>query len=130
MKKKGIKIEVIEFLRVQLSKLKADSWIEIELKSKRNPKFHRKYWAFCNKVAEYNQHEGLTPEQVSTALKYKSGHFDLVPQGNGIYEKKEKSISFANMEQQEFEVYYENAVNSAYLIWNYTIDELEMLRTF
>lgn len=97
---------------------------EIEIKKKRNIKFHRKYWAFVNVIAI---EQNMEPDHVNHALKLAIGHYDII-EIKGFHVKYPKSISFAKMDDEEFSLFFEKVRFKAHEIWEYSREtETELL---
>lgn len=77
----------------------------------RNPKHHRKFMALVALVAETSEtFDNL--DKALCAVKVAAGHCDFIANPEtGELIAVPRSISFANMDQEEFEVFYTNAVN-------------------
>lgn len=77
----------------------------------RNVLHHRKYWALVNLCAK--NADGWTAESLSDYLKVKTGHFTpmTIPVAPDVIIRKPKSISFAAMDQMEFEKFYDRALD-------------------
>lgn len=88
-----------------------------EWKKLRNGKFHRKFFALLKITRENMPHtiaeqRGIVNEKTLLIdLKILLGHYDLfvTMEGKPIYEPK--SISFASMDQIEFEAFYQQTVD-------------------
>lgn len=82
--------------------------VACNVKQPRNVQHHRLFFALMSKVFE-NQTYFKTVEQLVTALKIAIGHTDTIQTKRGTYTIP-KSISFAAMDQGEFDTFYENSV--------------------
>jgi len=101
-------------------KLKVGSTIHAEFKKYRRPIFHRKYFALLNigfdnwQPGEINSKYGV-PEKNFTRFRediaIMCGYFDLVIRLDGTSRPEAKSISFANMDQEEFEKLYSKTID-------------------
>ncbi len=110
-----------------IKKLK-DGDYQIEIKRSRNLKWHRKYWLACTIVSEnMREDEPVSKEAVSDYVKIETGHVNLVKIRGEIY-RFPKSISFSSMAPEEWEVFWEKAVEvfCAKLIPGLDRDELEL----
>ena len=74
----------------------------------RNIGHHRKYWALCQLIADHSQIE--TAELVSDVLKVKTGHSHFVQTKSGEGLTFPKSISFAAMDQNAFDDFWDRCV--------------------
>jgi len=95
-----------------LGKIKHDDLVRVEIKRPRNARHHRKFWALIGLVAE-NQEHYRNAEEVCTAFKFAIGHYDeqrFVVAGETYLHRQPKSISFAKMDQAQFEDFYNRAV--------------------
>lgn len=86
-------------------KIKVGEPLEYEYKQLRNIRFHRKLFALLNMVFQ-NQEIYNNIEHLRKDLTIESGYYDLRPNIHGEEIKEAKSISFANMDQDEFDSYY------------------------
>lgn len=82
--------------------------VTVNVKQPRNPQHHRLFWALMSKVYE-NQSHFKSVEQLVSAVKIATGHTETVVLKRGTYEIP-KSISFAAMDQGEFDIFYDRAV--------------------
>lgn len=81
--------------------------LKVEVRKARSGQHHRMYWALCNLVAQ--NHESLTTARaVDQAIKMLSGHVDMLRVGDEII-RVPASISYAAMDQDEFNQYYKRA---------------------
>jgi hypothetical protein len=86
-------------------KIKVGEPLEYEYKQLRNIKFHRKLFALLNMVFQ-NQEIYNNIEHLRKDLTIEAGYYDLRANIHGEEIKEAKSISFANMDQDEFDSYY------------------------
>lgn len=93
-----------------INKQKPGTVISADVKSDRNLKLHRKYWALCNLVSQ-NSEVYTSPEMVSDICKLKLGLVDYRIVVNGEVIIKTKSISFDKMPQEDFDIFYKQALN-------------------
>ena len=92
----------------QLAKIKQGQVVCYEIKRPRNGGFHRKYFALLGIVVDncdYNL------EQLLHIIKLKLGHFEQIINTNGKVIYIPKSISFAKMDQDQFEEFYSKTIN-------------------
>lgn len=114
-----MKINLIKHYQVLLPSLPQDAELlegigfgeilEVEIKRPRNGKFHRKFFALLQVVKESTDYDNV--EQILLLLKLKLGHYETIVNTNGKPIYYPKSISFAKMEQPEFEQFYSQSVN-------------------
>lgn len=98
--------EVQESDREAISKIKLGKMVQIEIKQPRNLKFHRKFYGML-RLAYENQDKYEPFERFEDVVKLGVHHVDVIVMPNGYTTYKPKSISFAKMEQPEFEAFYE-----------------------
>lgn len=88
-------------------KMPTNEMFEIEFTKGRNYKFHRKYFALL-KLAFENQSDYRTLEDMRHDIIIVAGYYDeIVSKITGDIMKKAKSISFVNMDENEFSELYE-----------------------
>jgi len=91
-------------------KLKLGEEYEVEIKKKRNYKFHKKYFALLNLCFE-NQDKFEDINDLRYYLTMKSGFVKKIDTGNGIMHIP-KSISFSNMDEIEFDNLYQLTITT------------------
>ena len=98
-------------------KLKSGQQGKYEFWSNRNLGFHRKYFSMINKVitllpedAAYLPWANSTYMRKQLALA--TGHYDEIIDLDGVINKQAKSISFKNMQQDEFEQLYSATIDA------------------
>jgi hypothetical protein len=93
-----------------LRKLKVGEVVQCELTKPRNLAHHRKFWALLN-VFWQAAGDWSSPYAVLIELKVRLGHVQkVVIRETGEVVSVPKSISFAQMDQFEFDSFYEKAV--------------------
>ena len=95
--------------REALSKIGVGDLVRAEIKRPRNTDHHRKFFAMLNLVYE-NQEHYKSPNDLLEVLKIRIGHCHTVQTKHGEV-KIPKSISFAAMDQTEFDQFYNRAVD-------------------
>ena len=80
----------------------------LEGRRPRNLAHHAKFWALLTLVCQ-NQEHYQTVEEVCVAFKFAIGHTHKLKTAQGIVEYP-ASISFAAMDQTEFEAFYDRAI--------------------
>ena len=100
--------------RTALRKIKHGSTVVADIRRPRNVKFHRKFFAMMNLVWE-SAGDWPSVEHLLDDVKVAIGHCEkrqFVNRNTGeTYEyTRPKSISFANMNDDEFEKFYERAL--------------------
>lgn len=94
----------------KLKTLKRGEVVQVDFKKPRNHKFHRKFFALLQIVVEFDPRYDNV-EQVLHLMKLKLGYFLTVINTDGRVTYQTKSISFASMDQTDFEIFYNDAVN-------------------
>jgi len=102
------------------AKIKAGDTVHGKFSKVRNPAFHRKYFALLNiafdtwEPGEINSKYGR-PEKNFDAfrkdLAILSGFYEIVIRLDGSTRIEAKSISFASMNEEEFETLYSNTID-------------------
>jgi hypothetical protein len=90
-------------------KIGAGEIVEIEIKKRRNIRFHRKFFALL-KVAFDNQDTYSNPEHFRKAVLLESGHYEMVKIGEKIVFDV-SSISFARCDEFKFSQIYDKALD-------------------
>lgn len=107
--------------------------------SKRNMKFHRKYFALLNFAFEHwesgelsgKQFEGVIPQKSFTRFRkdivIMAGFFEQEIRITGELRIVAKSISFSNMKEKDFEELYSNTINVIlkHILTNYNKGQLD-----
>lgn len=109
-KQYGQLIPATEQDRELIEKVSQGEVIYAEFKKMRNGRHHRKYFALLNKVFE-NQEKYGTFEEFRATVTVMAGHCDVVYAGD-VEIRIPRTISFAKMDQREFEIFYNNAINA------------------
>lgn len=103
-----------------MAKLPSGVPIKIEATQPRNLLHHRKFWALCQAVARASGNPRYNAERVKDDLCITTGHYDiLVSPMTGEAKPIPKSISFANMDQTEFDLFFERCVQAIYEHWGH-----------
>lgn len=89
----------------------------------RNIKLHRKLFAIIKKVIN-NLNDWYTPEEFLIILKIKMGYYKTVNLNNKKYIIP-KSISFSEMDNEEFSIFYKTAVSIMAKILGVSVEQLE-----
>lgn len=86
-----------------------------EIKRPRNIKFHKKFFALMN-LAYSMQEEYKTMKSFRQAVTIKAGYCDIsqivIPELGEVNVCRPKSISFANMDESEFDIFYEDVLRT------------------
>jgi len=118
----GILAPASELVADKLTKFKSGEIYIIEIKKTRNPQFHAKVFAFFNFCFEYWSAENTDLEHMEEPdqfdvfrknLTVLAGYYDTYCKIGGGVRIEAKSLSFGNMEQEEFEAYYSALINAA-----------------
>ena len=96
----------------QFAKLRRNTEYKCDLKKARNPDHHRKGFALIDLI--FNSQEAyLTLEDMLTELKLLTGWYVEHVRSSGELVYIPKSISFADMDQLEFETFYDRVLDLA-----------------
>jgi hypothetical protein len=93
-----------------LHTLKMGEAVSVEVKRPRNLKHHRLYWKLMQVVCD-NQEHYRNKEELSDAFKIEVGLFTWARGPDRIEYQKPGSISWAKMDQAEFNTFFTKAVN-------------------
>jgi uncharacterized protein DUF1367 len=97
--------------RRRLAHMENGECFKLEFSVPRNIEHHKKFFALVSLIAETSDVYD-NRDKALTAIKIVAGHCDFVPHPeSGELIPVPRSISFANMDQLEFDEFYENAVN-------------------
>lgn len=103
-----------------IAKMKTGGAVRATVKQQRNPRFHRKFMALLNLAfdawepteATYKgQVVGKNFDQFRRDITILSGHYEMAITLRGETRLTAKSISFANMSQDDFDSLYNSACN-------------------
>lgn len=89
--------------------------VEVEVWKQRNVQLHRKYFAFLN-CTLYHMPESVPDEfrNIDNLRRYitiNTGRYDLVPSLKGKPIPQAKSISFKNMDDEDFKKLYSDSID-------------------
>ena len=92
------------------SKIGFGNIVQAEIKQPRNIQFHRKYFALLN-LAFQNQDKYEVFEDFRIEVQLKCGHYQehITTKGQIVYVPK--SVSFSSMDELQFGVLYEKAID-------------------
>lgn len=99
-----------ELAKEALRGYKRGELIRVKMTRVRNPRHHRLFFALIGLVYE-NQDRYQSLEHMLTALKVALGHCETVICKDGKVAYLPKSISFAKMDQTEFDAFFNNTVD-------------------
>ena len=88
-----------------MRRIKQGDIVPVEVKVPRNIKHHNKYWALCGFIA-FHSSKLHSAEEASDLIKIRIGHCRIVETRAGIAHLP-LSISFASMDQLEFEDFWD-----------------------
>ncbi len=104
----------------RLKRFKNGEEYDIEIKLSRNPQFHRKVFAFFNFCFEYwtppeseNRDEIAQFDRFRRDLTILAGYYKEVYNIRGELRVEAESLSYGNMEQEEYERFYVALTNAA-----------------
>ena len=95
---------------IKLSKWKFGDVLCVEVKKPRNGKFHKKFFALLH-VVFGNQDKYSNMEDLLTEIKLKTGHYTEHITTKGIVVYIPKSISFAKMDELQFQMFYSKVID-------------------
>lgn len=104
--------------REQLEKHKINEIREYQSKGIRNVKFHRKFFALINMVFS-NQDVYKNIDHLRSDLIVAAGFYDVTYDFHGTEVLRPKSISFASMDQDEFENLYSRVLDAVLDIYQW-----------
>lgn len=103
-----------------IAKLKTGAAVRATVKQQRNPKFHRKYFALLNLAFDAwepaanlyrGQIVGKNFDQFRNDIVCLAGFYEMAVNLKGETRLTAKSISFANMDQHDFDALYNATVD-------------------
>lgn len=106
-----------------LSKTKLHQGVLIEPRRPRNIQHHRKLFALLNLAAD-NWPEATTVEALLGAIKIATGHCEIIKTQTGAW-KIPKSINFESVDQDQFEPFYEQAIQIISKVLGVDVETLE-----
>lgn len=108
----------------QFVKLKIDDEIYVEFKPRRNYQFHKKLFSMLNLIFT-NQTKYKSVENILTECKFRAGYFEIHISATGEQVYIPKSISFTTMDSNEFEKFYNSAIDTCLMLVPMGKKELE-----
>jgi len=93
-----------------LKQLKTGTAIMVTYKKKRNLRFHRKLFALLKLILD-NQRHYKTVENILEMVKFRAGYFETLVTHKGKKHYKTTSIAFENMDDMEFNKFYQSAID-------------------
>lgn len=115
----GVLTPATETEQERMKRFKNGEVFEVDIRNQRNGKFHRKVFAFMSFCFEHwdggheHQDEAKQFDVFRDNLTVLAGYYDSFYAIDGSVRVEAKSISYANMEQEEFEKYYSALINTA-----------------
>ncbi len=95
-----------------LAKWKMGDKIMVEVRRPRNPQHHRLFFALAKAVVD-NTDRYKTVDLFVAACKIYAGHYDEIQMTDGRVGLIPKSISFESMSQDEFDPFFDRALDLA-----------------
>jgi len=108
----------------KVSYIKSGQQVWCQLTKSRNLKHHKKFFAIVNCAFE-SQSKFENVDNFLSALKFEIGHYEIGRNFKGDKIPLLKSISFAKMDQLEFEKFYCSALQILSKFIGCTVEELE-----
>lgn len=119
-----------------ISKMKLGQGVTATVKRHRNPGHHKKYFALLNLAFDHwepvantykGQVVGKNFDQFRNDIACLAGFYEMAVNLRGETRLTAKSISFANMDQTEFDSLYNATVNTIlkHILTNYSRDDLD-----
>lgn len=105
-------------------KLKIGKTYRADIVQPRNYEFHKKFFALLKLGCENSKNIEAPLEVYREYITMKSGHFDAYNTPKGIF-RKVKSISFANMKEDEFQKVYNDVLNQIIIDTQATKEDIE-----
>ena len=114
----GVFIPVDDIESEQLTRFKTGEQYQVEVKLTRNPAFHRKVFAFFRFCFEYwrgNDYQDDVKQRkvFRNHLTCLAGYYDSYHGIDGRVRIEAKSLSFGDMDQEEFEQCYNALIQAA-----------------
>lgn len=98
-----------ELGRDVFAKIPAGDLVMAEIKRARNIQHHRKFYALMSLVY-HNQERYTSLDELVDVVKVYVGHCDISVTASGEKVYRPKSISFASMDQTEFDAFYSRVI--------------------
>ena len=106
-----------------VKKLKLDTAYQCEIKRPRNYKFHKKYFALLNMLFE-NQERYSSIDHLRYDLTIEAGKYTIRKDLKGDMVNVPDSISFANMNELEFEDLYSKTLDVIVKYFNFNKQDI------
>ena len=95
-----------------VKKIRQDAPRVVTITGKRNLEFHQKFFVLLNTIYEIQNHFDNF-EAFRYWIVMKAGHYDIIEAPNGKLIYKAKSVSFAKMDEIEFQKVYDGVIQVA-----------------
>ena len=99
-------------------KLRKNVTLSFDVKQERNPQFHKKFFALLNMVFD-NQEIFEDVEQMRRDLTIEAGFYNEYRSFRGEIKREAKSISFAKMDQIEFDGFYDKFADAVIRVFDW-----------
>lgn len=118
----GVFVPALDHDIPRLTRFQNGGQYTVELKTTRNPHFHKKVFAFFNfcfqhwaadKAGLEHADEHTQFNRFRKDLTILAGFYDMVTNIRGEVRAEAKSLAYGNMEQEEFERCYSALINAA-----------------
>jgi len=96
---------------------------EFEFKKPRNYRFHKKFFALINMLYQ-NQEQYNNLEHLRKDLIVAAGYYDLRYNFDGVEILEPKSISFASMDENEFNLLYSAVIDVIVKYFNFDKEDI------
>lgn len=107
-----------------VKKIKVGEPYEFEFRKPRNYKFHKKFFALINMVFD-NQERYTSADHLRKDLLIDAGYYDTRYNLHGVEIQEAKSISFANVDEIEFNEIYSRVIDS--IVRNFHFDREDII---
>lgn len=104
-------------------KIKLNEPYEYEFKKPRNYRFHKKFFALIRMVFE-NQEQYTNQDHLRKDLIIESGNYDLRHDLLGVEIREAKSMSFAKMDENEFNELYNSVIDVIIKYFHFDKEEI------
>ncbi len=104
-------------------KIKLGEIYEYDYKKPRNYEFHKKFFGLVNMVFQ-NQEQYINFEHLRKDLIIESGNYDLRYDLLGVEIRESKSISFASMDEVQFQELYNSVIDVIVKYFHFEKEEI------
>lgn len=109
VKRNGVLMPSLPEDELALQSIKQGEIVAVKLTKPRNSAFNRKYFALLQIVVDNTDYSNT--DQILHLMKLKLGYFDQIVNTNGKVVCIPKSISFAKMDSEKFNQFYNQSIN-------------------